>query len=55
MNCKNCHHPLGEHCKGNQRHTHYKDEMRMVKDARVTVCTTKHCNNALCDCVDFVE
>jgi hypothetical protein len=55
VNCARCGHRLADHCEGDQRHAHYKDEMRMAKTPRVYVCTTRHCLQPLCTCIDFVE
>jgi hypothetical protein len=49
--CSNCGHLRSEHCKGNVRHAHYKDEMRMVPKPRVSFCGGPHCEEALCSCV----
>jgi hypothetical protein len=56
--CKRCEHPLSEHCKGGVRHADHKEEARMVplKYRKGTVtCISRHCENPLCSCVDFIE
>jgi hypothetical protein len=56
--CGYCQMPRSKHCKGNQTHTHYKEDVRMVEAKwrkGTHVCHTRHCLAPLCDCVDFVE
>jgi len=53
--CAHCQHKLKDHCPSGVRHAAWKDEARMVRDPRVHTCTTRHCTQPLCSCVDFVE
>jgi hypothetical protein len=53
MTCAYCQHAEEEHCKGQVRHQHYKDEMRQVVHSRTRVCHVRHCLQPLCDCVNF--
>ena len=58
MKCGFCNHEEKDHCKGNVSHGYHKEESRMVPAAwrrQSTTCKTRHCNNLLCCCVDFVS
>lgn len=52
--CKYCGHSFSKHCKGNERHSNYKDELRQVRNPRTIVCGTRHCLEPLCDCTVLV-
>jgi len=57
LKCVYCKHDLGDHCKGNERHTNYKDEMKnagMHIKPRTKACTKKHCRQPMCDCTNFI-
>jgi hypothetical protein len=54
MACQ-CTHSDKDHCKGNVQHSRYKDEMRMVPNREMNLCTTRHCFAPLCDCTNFRE
>jgi len=58
MNCFRCEHTISQHCPGDQLHTDHKEDSRMVPmqwRKGNTICHTRHCLNALCSCVGFVE
>lgn len=55
MKCLRCDHELADHRKGGQKHTNFKDEMRMVRQPRTNICPTRHCLQPMCSCVDFQE
>ena len=47
------HAPRKDHCKGNQRHSTYKDQARQVPNPRTSLCLGTHCESALCCCLNF--
>lgn len=50
-----CTHAEREHCKGGD--THFNPRLRVGQKARpadITVCSTRHCKETLCTCVEFV-
>ena len=56
QSCTYCGHALKDHCKGNVSHQHYKDEMKQAGPAgqhRMSTCKARHCEVAMCDCLDF--
>jgi hypothetical protein len=58
VNCARCSHPLSKHCKGEQQHSDYKEESRLIDveyRTKTFICHVRHCLNALCSCVDFIE
>lgn len=44
-----------DHCKGGERHSNYKDAMRMNPRPRVHVCTNRHCESPLCCCTNYID
>ena len=53
MNCAYCGHPEANHCKGGKEHKEWKEDQRQWKVTRITTCVSRHCDNAMCCCVDF--
>ena len=55
MKCGYCHHEEKDRCKGGQSHLARVDKQRMTPLAycRFTVCSSRHCESALCDCLAF--
>jgi hypothetical protein len=54
MNCVFCGHPEEAHCKGGVKHVSRKNDGGNAVGVTVT-CQTRHCENPLCCCVEFVE
>lgn len=57
MLCARCDHDLKKHCPGNQQHSDYKEESRLIEvqyRKGTHICHVRHCLNPLCSCVDFV-
>lgn len=54
--CGRCEHLLSRHCKGNVQHGYHKEDMWPADRRKCTVtCKTRHCENPLCSCIDFVD
>lgn len=49
-----CDHAEKDHCKGGVAHSYYKDTMRMAKNPRSHTCVSRHCEQPLCDCLDYI-
>ena len=58
LKCAFCDHDESDHCKGNVAHSYHKEESRMTPTAYrtgTTICKTRHCNQIMCCCVDFLK
>ena len=53
--CARCGHKDSDHCKGGVSHSEYKEQSRQWKQVRQTVCATRHCDQPLCSCVEFMR
>lgn len=54
MKCERCDHPEADHCKGGKTHQEWKESQRQWVVTRFTVCVSRHCDQPVCSCVDFV-
>lgn len=48
--CERCGHAVAAHCKGNQKHAPWR-----TGRSEMLTCSTRHCEEPLCSCVDLVE
>ena len=54
--CLRCEHPLSEHCSGGKKHESPKEDMWAAQyRIRTLVCSTRHCDQPLCSCVEFIQ